>query len=83
MRNFLSKTLAEMNPDLSISAKTVEYFSQLFSQFIMDKAVFDYWQVKNNRVDFAGWPEAVKMDYFMESAWDSKGYEQQLTFLYK
>ncbi len=70
LKNFLTKTLAEMNPELSFSSKAIEYFAEIFIRYIFDKAVFDYWSIKNNHLDFYGWPEAVKMDHFIESAWN-------------
>ena len=65
-----------MNPELSISAKTVDYFSQVFIQFILEKTTFNYWQLKNNLQDFRGWPEAIKLDHFMENAWNAREFEQ-------
>jgi len=83
LKNFLQKTMAEMNPDLSVAAKSIDYYAEMFVRYIFEKTVFDYWQVKNNRQDFEGWPEALKMVQFLESAWDMREFEQQLTFLYR
>ena len=83
LKNFLQKTLAEMNPDLSVAGKSIDYFAETFVRYIFEKTVFDYWQVKNNHQDFEGWPEALKMDHFLECAWDMREFEQQLTFLYR
>lgn len=82
LKNFLTKMLAEMNPDLSIQGNTLEYYSEIFVRYILDRAVFAYWKVKNNRVDFEGWPDALKLDHFLELAW-KENHEHQLTFLYK
>ena len=75
LKNFLTKTLAEMNPELSFSSKSIDYFAETFLRFIFDKAVFDYWRIKNNYQDYLGWPEPLKMDHFMESAWDQHAFD--------
>ena len=83
LKNFLQKTLAELNPDLSVAGKSIDYYSETFVRFIFEKTVFDYWHVKNNHSDFRGWPDALKMDHFLENAWNPREFEQQLTFLYR
>ncbi len=84
LKNFLQKTLAELNPDLSIAAKSIDYYAETFVRYIFEKTVFDYWRVKNDcSGEFSGWPEPLKMDHFMESAWNTKEFEGQLTFLYR
>ena len=70
LKNFLTRTLAEMNPDLSIQGTTLEYYSEIFIRYIMEKAIFNFWKIKNNKVDFAGWPDALKLDHFLESTWN-------------
>ncbi|CDW79121.1 UNKNOWN [Stylonychia lemnae] len=82
LKNFLAKALAEMNPDLSLQGTTIEYFSELFVRYIFEKASFEYWKVKNNQVDYQGWPDPLKMDVMFENIWNSN-YEHQLSFLYK
>lgn len=82
LRNFLSKSLAELNPDLSLQGTTVDYYSEIFLKYLFDRTCFAYWKVKNNKIDFEGWPEALKMDHFLETAWN-ENYEHELTFLYK
>ena len=72
-----------MNPEMSLSAKTIDYFAEVFVRYIFDKTCFDYWRVKNNQVDFQGWPEALKMDHFLECVWDQHEFDNQLTFLYR
>lgn len=52
LKNFLSRSLAEMNPDLSLQGNTIEYYSELFTRYIFDRAVFAYWKIKNDKVDF-------------------------------
>lgn len=66
LKNFLKQTLTEINPDFSYSASSVDYFCELFLTFILDKSCFEYWKIKNNKQDFEGWPDALKMDYFLE-----------------
>ena len=83
LKNFLQKTLAELNPDMSLAGKSIDYYSEIFVRFIFEKTVFDYWHVKNNHSDFRGWPDALKMDHFLENAWNPREFEQQLTFLYR
>jgi hypothetical protein len=83
LRNFLSKTLAELNPDLSLSAKTIDYYSELFVRYLFEKTCFDNWHITRNQVDYVGWPDALKMDHFMECAWNAQEFEHQLTFLYR
>jgi hypothetical protein len=65
-----------MNPDLSLSGKSVDYFSETFIRFIFEKCSFDFWKVKNNYQDYDGWPEALKMDHFLETAWNANGNDQ-------
>lgn len=48
LRNFMSKTLAQMNPDLSLSNKAIEYYAEVFTRFLFEKVCFEYWGVKNN-----------------------------------
>ncbi len=72
-----------MNPDLTFSAKSIDYFSETFLRFIFEKAVFDYWQIKCDLETYVGWPEPVKMDHFMETAWDQHKFDHTLTFLYR
>jgi hypothetical protein len=48
---------------------------------IFEKAIYTYWRVKNNRVDYEGWPESLKKDVFLEMAY-KEDYEKELTFLY-
>lgn len=82
LKNFLSTSLAQLNPDLSLAHTTVDYYSEIFLKYIFDRACFSFWKVKNDKVDFEGWPEALKMDHFLEQTWN-ENYENELTFLYK
>jgi hypothetical protein len=75
--------MAEMNPELSLSGKTIEYFSEAFIRFIFEKCVFDYWTVRNNHQDYHGWTENLKMDHFLESAWDLHKHDYTLHFMYR
>jgi hypothetical protein len=52
LKNFLARSLAELNPDLSLQANTIDYYSEIFLKYIFDKASFSYWKTKNNRIDF-------------------------------
>lgn len=57
-------------------------FQNIFTKFILEKAAFEFWKVRNDHVEFEGWPEALKMDHFMEMCW-TKSYEHELSFLYR
>eukprot|EP00347_Sterkiella_histriomuscorum_P005960 403354605 len=82
LKNFLQITLAQLNPDLSLSGITIEYFNQMFMKFMFERGVFELWKIKRNCIDFQGWPEQLKMDLFIENTWRAN-YEHELTFLYK
>ena len=68
--------LAETNPTLSISLNTLEYYQELFNKFIMAKTCFAYWEVQHDS-QYSSWPEAVKMDKFIELAW-KENYEDDI-----
>jgi hypothetical protein len=61
---------------------TVDYFNEIFLNYIFQKSCFEFWKIKNNKQDFEGWPDSLKLDHFLESAW-KENYEHELTFLYK
>ena len=68
LKRFITTMLAEHNPHLSISTNSLEYYHQVFCKFIFARTVFAYWDVKRNS-DYAHFPEATKMDKFIEKAW--------------
>ena len=72
-----------MNPELSLSSKTIEYFSEVFIRFIFEKCVFDYWSIRNNKQDYVDWTENLKMDNFIENAWDLHKHDYTLNFMYR
>ena len=67
---------------MSIAIRSNHYFTNVFANFVMEKVCFEYWKIKNDTVEYAGWPEALKMDQFVENAL-TKTYENELTFLYR
>jgi len=83
LRTFLTKICAEMNPEMSLSAKVIDYYSEVFNRFIFEKCVFDYWAIKRSKIDYVEWPENLKMDHFIECAWDLHKHDYELTFLYR
>lgn len=76
LHRFLTKTLAEMNPKMSISGNAIEFYHLVFIKFILARTCFSYWDVKRNS-DYAHYPEGLKMDKFMENAW-KENYEDDL-----
>ena len=82
LKNFLMKSMAEINPTLSMQGTSVHNFAEVFLRFLFERACFAYWKIKNNQEQFEGWPESLKMDYFLESVLrDRDAYE--LSFLHK
>ena len=49
LKNFLSEILLEIDPQISITRNTQDYFVQIFTKFILEKDCFEYWKVKNDR----------------------------------
>lgn len=84
LRRFLTKLVAEVNPKLSTQGITHDYLSMLFTHFIFPRIVFVYWEVRNNHKDYENWPEAVKMDHFIETCW-KENFEHDLKqkFIYQ
>lgn len=82
LRKFLGDALLEINPTLTIAKTTQLYFAQIFTEYLLEKNCFEFWKVRNDRVEFEGWPESLKMDHFMEQCWN-KNYDNELTFLYR
>ena len=81
MKRFLNKIMVEMDPQMSISSTTLEYYQQIFLKFLMEKNCFEYWKIKNNQ-ELQGMPNALKMDLFIKNCWENS-YEDELTFLYR
>lgn len=82
LRRFLGDLLLEHGPQYSMASNAVDVFSQIFVKFLLEKDCFEFWKIRNDHEHFQDWPEADKMDYFMEQAWKNN-YENELTFLYK
>ena len=72
----------ETSPQISVAKNTQDYFAQIFVKFLLEKNCFEYWKIKNDQVEFQGWPDAIKMDHWMEQCWTKK-YDHELTFLYR
>jgi hypothetical protein len=49
---------------------------------MLEKNCFEFWKIRNDKIEFEGWPESVKMDHFMEMCWINT-YEGELNFLYR
>ena len=61
--------ILEIDPTLSISEYTIEYFVQIYNKFIFEKTAFELWKIRNDHEGFQGWDESLKMDHFMEMCW--------------
>ncbi len=85
LRRFISTTLSELNPSYSLQGTTLEYYTMAFQNFIMPRICYAYFDIVNDCSEkFQYWPEALKMDMFMEQAW-KENYENDIVsnFLYK
>ena len=69
--------LAEQNPHLSMAGNTYDFYCEFFHQFVMPKVCFAFWDIMNNQEDFENWPEAAKMDFFIEACWKNN-YEDDI-----
>ena len=69
------------NPKTSMTTNALDYFSLIFHKCILEKDSFEFWDVKNSD-KYEHWPDAVKMDHFLEMCW-TKRYDNELTFLYR
>ena len=52
LRRFLTEMILEIDPTLSISEYTIEYFVQIYNIFIFDKTAFELWKVRNDHQSF-------------------------------
>lgn len=82
LKRFIEAVLLDIDPRFSVSSNALEYFTQIFTKFILEKYCFEFWKIKNDQIEYEGWPEAVKMDHFIEQCWTKK-YDNELTFLYR
>ena len=48
LKRFLSESLARINPHMSMTTNSEEYFAQIFTTFILPKTVFSFWDVMND-----------------------------------
>jgi len=48
LRRFFTRTMAEMNPVLSVSSITLDYYDRVFTRFIMPRVCFAYWDIQND-----------------------------------
>ena len=75
LRRFLQTSLAEVNSKYSLSTVTLQYYSMALQQFLIPRIAFAHWDIQNDHSDqFEYWPDALKMDYFMEQSW-KENYE--------
>ena len=77
LKRFFTKTMAEINPVLSVSSITLDYYDRIFSRFIMPRVCFTFWDIQNDCETYEYWPEALKMEAFVERAW-KENYEDDL-----
>ena len=55
---------------MSISLQCVDYYSEVFTEFLMPRICYSYFDIMNDHsTRYRYWPEALKMDYFMERCW--------------
>ena len=73
--------IIELDPQVSFSNNSVAVLTKIFSRFIQQKCIFEFWKVRND-TEYEFWPEALKMDAFTEACWNNT-YEHELTFLYR
>ena len=57
-------------------------FPLIFGKFLLEKDVFDYWNIKNDHMNYKGWTEAMLNDKFMKDALLNT-HEYENTFLYR
>ena len=69
LKKFFTKILAEMNPVLSTSAITLDYYDRIFNSCIMSRVCYTFWDIKNDQENYQYWPEALKSEAFVEKAW--------------
>ena len=70
LKKFLITSLAEINPQLSLASNTIDFYSHTFQAYLMPRVCYAYFDIVNDCSDkFKYWPEAVKMDYFLEQCW--------------
>ena len=77
LKRFFTKALAEINPVLSVQQTTLDYYDRIFSSFIMRRVCFSFWDINNDQVSYEHWPEALKMEKFLEQAW-RENYEDDI-----
>ena len=76
LKRFFTQLMAEQNPSLSISSIALDFYDRIFMSFIMPRVCFAYWDIKNDQ-EYVDYPEAYKMELFMERAW-KENYEDDL-----
>ena len=55
---------------MSLAGPTSQYYANTFCDFIMPRICYSYFDIVNDKSDrFAYWPEALKMDHFLERCW--------------
>ena len=74
MTAFLRKLIASMDPEIGLNKESIDYYTLIFNKFLLSKICYAYWVILNNKQDFEDWPEALKMDHFIEHAW-KENYE--------
>ena len=77
LKKFLNTTLAKINPHMSMTQVTEEYYVKIFTSFIMPRVCFTYWDVMNDQENYQHWPQIAKADRFVEKVFDEK-YEEDI-----
>ena len=82
LKRMLDQILLEKDPSYGITQIAIQYYTQVFQRFILEKVAFEWWKIKNDHKTYDGWLEIMKSDQFMENVWNNT-YEHELTFLYR
>ena len=80
MKHFLTTIMSEINPNVMIGKPTAALFSEFFMKHIFEPTIYEYWKVKNNHMDFEGWPESLKMEVFMENCMKAPNHSELTPF---
>ena len=52
LKKFLNTTLAKINPHMSMTQVTEEYYCKIFTSFILPRVSFTYWDVMNDQENY-------------------------------
>ena len=77
LKKFLNTTLAKINPHMSMTQVTEEYYCKIFTSFILPRVSFTYWDVMNDQENYQNWPHVAKANAFVEKVFEDK-YEDDI-----